>query len=253
MNIDVARPASAPALPSFATIAARFAMAGLAAGAVSAAWSLLVTERAIAPALAIETARGGAPGTVPVSRPVQLLGGALGTIVAALVLALLAAVVFAAVRHRLPARTEFGRVLEVGAIGFGVLALLPAIAVPANPPAVGDPATIGARTALYGGVLAAGAVIALLMATAVSALRGRGHDPVLPAVGGVVTGAVLVAALLVLLPSSPDTVPGDVPADVVWDFRLASLGQLAVLWTTLALTAGALLERRTPKGRHPAG
>jgi hypothetical protein len=35
------------------------------------------------------------------------------------------------------------------------------------------------------------------------------------------------------------------PADVVWNFRLASLGQLAVLWTALALTAGALLDRRT--------
>ena len=230
---------------SFGGVLSRFALAGLAAGVMSAAWSLLVTERAIAPALAIEEARGGGHDEGPVSRPVQLLGGALGSVVAAVVLSLLAAVVFSLVRHRLPARTDFGRALVVGAIGFGVLALLPAVAIPANPPAVGDPATIGERTALYVGVLAGGAVVALLVAAAVSVLRSRGAGAVGATIGGVVVGVVLVGALLVLLPSSPDAIPADVPADVVWDFRLASLGQLTVLWLTLALVAGALLDRRT--------
>jgi hypothetical protein len=32
-------------------------------------------------------------------------------------------------------------------------------------------------------------------------------------------------------------------AAVVRDFRLASLGQLAVLWTTLGLSAGYLVDR----------
>jgi hypothetical protein len=229
---------------SFGAILSRFALAGLAAGAVSAVWSLLVTERALEPALAVEEARGGAHHEGPVSRPVQVLGGALGTLVAAVVLALVAAVVFALVRHRLPARTDFGRALVVGGIGFGVLALLPAVAVPANPPAVGDPATIGARTAVYFGVLAGGAVIALLVAAVVSLLRSRGAGAVGATIGGVVVGSLLVAALLLLRPA-PDPVPADMPADVVWNFRLASLGQLAVLWTALALTAGALLDRRT--------
>jgi predicted cobalt transporter CbtA len=55
--------------------------------------------------------------------------------------------------------------------------------------------------------------------------------------------AVLVALVLVLVPDNPDTIAADVPAVVVWDFRLASLGQLLVLWAALGLAAGWLLDR----------
>lgn len=54
--------------------------------------------------------------------------------------------------------------------------------------------------------------------------------------------------ILILLPYNPDTIPSDVPAVVVWSFRLASLGQLAVLCLTLGLVSGALLDRRTHRG-----
>ena len=42
---------------------------------------------------------------------------------------------------------------------------------------------------------------------------------------------------------APDTIAADVPAAVVWNFRLASLGQLAVLWAGLGLVSGWLLDR----------
>jgi predicted cobalt transporter CbtA len=48
---------------------------------------------------------------------------------------------------------------------------------------------------------------------------------------------------MAFVPGTPDQVPADVPADLVWDFRLASLAQLAALWLTLGLTFGLLLER----------
>jgi Probable cobalt transporter subunit (CbtA) len=239
-------PAGGPAAPDFRTILSTFALAGLAAGALATAWSLLVTEVTIAHALRIEQARAiGEPVEGPLSRVAQVLGGALGTLVAGIVVALVTGVVFAQVRHRLPARTDFARVLAFCAIGFGVLGLLPAIAIPANPPGVGDSATIGQRTALYGAVVLGGVVVALLVTAAVSALRSRGAGPVDATIGGVVVGAVLLLGLQVLLPANPDRILPDVPADVVWDFRLASLGQLAAMWTTLALVAGALLDRRT--------
>jgi predicted cobalt transporter CbtA len=34
-----------------------------------------------------------------------------------------------------------------------------------------------------------------------------------------------------------------VPAALLWDFRLASLAQLATMWLTLGLVFGLLLER----------
>ncbi len=57
--------------------------------------------------------------------------------------------------------------------------------------------------------------------------------------------AVGVFGLLVALwPAPPDPLPPDVPAALIWQFRLSSLAELASLWATLGITAGLLLERR---------
>ncbi|MDP9391775.1 MAG: hypothetical protein M3P89_10420 [Actinomycetota bacterium] len=74
--------------PPFGALLAHIAAAGLVAGALSGTWSLLITERAIEPALAIEEARsatGGGDAEEMFSRTTQVLGGLLGAVLAGLV------------------------------------------------------------------------------------------------------------------------------------------------------------------------
>jgi hypothetical protein len=52
----------------------------------------------------------------------------------------------------------------------------------------------------------------------------------------------MVVAMLVLPPINE--VPSEFSAIVLWRFRLASLGIEAVLWTTLGLVFGAVIERQ---------
>jgi predicted cobalt transporter CbtA len=235
--------------PRFGEVLGRLVAAGAVAGALAGIFSLLVTERAIAPALELEEARAAAAGDAHhhaeelFSRGEQLVGGFLGSLIAGIVLAVVFAVVYSLVRHRLPGRTDLARVTLLAGIGFGVFALLPALKIPANPPAVGDPETVGARTAIYGAVLLSGVITAMLVSALVSALRSRDVSVAATSAVAVAALAVLVALVLVLIPGSPDTIAADVPASVVWDFRIASLGQLAVLWTTLGVGAGWLLDR----------
>jgi predicted cobalt transporter CbtA len=240
--------------PRFAQLFGRLVLAGVIAGALAGVYSLLVTERAITPALDLEDARiaaeGGHDHSVEMfSRNTQLLGGFLGTLIAGVVLAVVFAAVYGVIRHRLPGRTDFARVVVLATIGFGILGVLPALKIPANPPAVGDPTTIGTRTAIYGTVLLCGVIAAMLVSALVSLLRSRGVGTAATATAAVVLTAVLVALVILLVPDSPDTIPMDVPAAVVWNFRLASLGQLAVLWTALALAGGWLLDRLTRPSR----
>lgn len=242
-------PPSETPLPRFAALLSRITGAGVLAGTLAGLWSLLVTQRAIRPALAIEEARN-ATGAVGqghddelVSRGTQVAGGVLGTVLAGVVLAVVLAVAFAGTRHRLPARSDFGRMVLLTSIGFAAVVLLPAVKIPANPPAVGDPSTIGERTALYGGVVATGLAIALVVTGMVSAFRSRGVSVPGTAIAAVAATTALVALVVVLFPDSPDRVPADVPAAVVWDFRLASLGQVTVLWAGLGLIGGALVDR----------
>jgi predicted cobalt transporter CbtA len=234
----------------FGQLLGRLVLAGLVAGALAGVFALLVTERAIAPALEIERARAAAAGGQEhgeevFGRGTQLLGGFLGTLLAGVVLAVVFAAVYGLVRHRLPARTDFARVVLLAAIGFGVVTLVPALKIPANPPAVGDPDTVGTRTAIYGAVLLSGIVMAMLVSALVSFLGSRGVGTAATTTAAVATIAVLLALVLVLVPDNPDTIAADVPAAVVWNFRLTSLGQLAVLWTALGLAGGWLLDRLT--------
>ncbi|MBN1093216.1 CbtA family protein [Blastococcus sp. TML/M2B] len=236
--------------PGFGTLFSRLVAGGLVAGALAGVFSLLVTERAIAPALDLEEARtageaGHDHGEELFSRGEQLVGGFLGTVLAGVVLAVVFAAVYGAVRHRLPGRTDFARVTVLAAVGFAVLALLPALKLPASPPAVGDPDTVGTRTAIYGATLLCGVVAAVLVGVLVQALRARGVGVPGTTVAAVVASAVALALVLVLVPDNPDVIAADVPAAVVWDFRLASLGQLAVLWAGIGLAGGWFADRAT--------
>jgi predicted cobalt transporter CbtA len=240
-------PAAGPAV-RFGQLLGRLVLAGVVAGVLTGGYQLLVTERAIRAALDIERARAAAAGSAPddgelFGRGTQLLGGVLGTLIAGVVLAVVFAFVYGLLRHRLPGRSDFARVTLLAAIGFGIVALLPAVKIPANPPAVGDPATVGTRTGIYGAVLLAGIVTAMLVAALVSFLRSRGASTAGTTTAAVVLTAVLLTLILVLVPDNTDTIAADVPAAVVWNFRLASLGQLAVLWTALGLAGGWLLDR----------
>lgn len=235
--------------PRFGPLLGRMVLAGLIAGTLSGVYSLLVTERAIEPALELEEARAAAGGGAHdhagelFGRGEQLAGGFLGTLLAGVVLAVVFTAVYALVRHRLPGRTDLTRVYLLAGIGFGVLALLPALKIPANPPAVGDPATVGTRTTIYGAVLLCGIVSAMLVAALVSFLQSRAVGAAATATAAVGALALLLCLILVLVPGNPDPIAADVPAAMVWDFRVASLGQLAVLWTTLGLAGGWLVER----------
>jgi predicted cobalt transporter CbtA len=242
----------------FGQLFGRILLAGLVAGVLAALYSLLVTERAITPALQLEEARAAAegghePAKELFTRPEQLLGGFLGTVLAGLVLAVVFAAVYGLVRHRLPGRTDVARTALLAAIGFVVLALLPALKIPANPPAVGDPNTVGTRTAIYGGVLLWGVVGAMLVTALISWLRSRGTGDAVTAITATVAGVILLTLVMVFVPDNPDTIAADVPAAVVWDFRLASLGQLAVLWAGIGLTSGWLLDKLTRRQAVTAG
>ena len=92
-----------------------------------------------------------------------------------------------------PARTALG----LGAIAFVVLYLVPFLKYPPNPPSVGDPATIGDRTALYFGMLAISVLAAIAaLRLRVQALDRLGPDRATPAAIGAFVLVVVAAGLV---------------------------------------------------------
>ncbi|GAB6984905.1 CbtA family protein [Nocardioides pyridinolyticus] len=234
-------------------------LGGLAAGGVAAAFTLLVLEPTIELALAIEesrTAAGHAHGdlvhdTALVSRGWQQVGGALAVVVSALLLSLVYSVVLSRFR-RTWNLGEMPAALLVALGCFAVFALAPGLKYPANPPAVGDPATVTERTTLYVGSV----VLAALVAAAVLMVAGTARRLDWSATRTCWTMAAVVTAggilLFAALPPSPDAIPGDVGAGLVWRFRLQSLGMLALLWATIGLVSGTVLARQSRADRTAA-
>jgi predicted cobalt transporter CbtA len=133
--------------------------------------------------------------------------------------------------------------LALGA--FVAIVLVPAIKYPPNPPAVGSPDTIGARTAYFFMMLALS--IATLSASVGLVRRLQRSLGAWNAafVGG--AAFILVIALVQLALPEINEVPREFSAVVLWRFRVASLGMQLMLWTTIGLMFGALTERAAAK------
>ncbi len=103
-----------------------------------------------------------------VSRSTQAgLGLLTGMVVYGAAIGGLFALVFAFVHGRIGRQGPRATAALLALAGFVAIVLVPAIKYPANPPAVGDPATIGSRTALYFIMLAL-SVVALAVAIALA-------------------------------------------------------------------------------------
>lgn len=236
---------------TFGAVLRRGAISGVIAGVLAAIVSLSVTERVIDRALDIEEAREAAEAPAAaghsheeplVSRDWQVFGGGLAAILAGLCFGIIFAVVLAKVRHRLPGRTDFGRAMSLAGLAFFAVALFPALKYPSNPPAVGDPDTIDERTLDYLLVLAVGIAVAALALMISAELEKRRFDSsvrIAVTIGAVV---VMLTVAFLLLPDNPDSIASDVPADLIWDFRLASLAELGALWLGLGVATGLLLD-----------
>lgn len=129
--------------------------------------------------------------------------------------------------------------LALGA--YVAVVLVPNIKYPANPPAIGQADTIGSRTALFFLMIlisVAALALAVMLARRLSTQFGTWNATIL-------AGAAFVVVIAIAQYGLPavNEVPDQFSAALLWRFRLASLGIHAVLWTTIGLLFGALIER----------
>ena len=230
-------------------------LVGFVAGLLVFGFAKLFGEPQVDSAIAFETAMDDArtaadaakgvhdmPEEELVSRPMQAsLGLLTGVMVYSTAFGGLFALVFAYANGR---ATNLGpRAVSalLALTGFVAFYLVPNLKYPANPPSVGQPDTIGMRTALYFAAMAIS--IAAMVAAAVLrrrlALKWGAWEAALGAVGFYV---VIVAVAAALLPAVNE-VPANFPATVLWAFRLDSMAMQAIMWTVLGLGFGALTER----------
>lgn len=126
--------------------------------------------------------------------------------------------------------------------GFLSVAIVPFLKYPPNPPSIGNPETIGPRTALFFGMVAISIVAAVLAVRLQRRMQARHGDWNATLIAAAAYIVVIVIAQVAL--PRVDEVPVDFSASLLWNFRLASIGIQALIWTTLGLLFGALASRQ---------
>ena len=236
-------------------------IAGLLAGLFAFALAYVVGEPSVRDSIALEESQSapahqhgdahqhGAAGAAQdeevelVSRPVQsTFGLATGVLVYGVALGGIASLVFAATLGRVGRFSPRATAALVAGAAFTTVYLVPFLKYPATPPAVGNPDTIGKRTTLFLLMIVLSvllAVIAVIVGRRLAPRFGNWNASLIA--GGGYLVAVAVACLV--LPGNSDAIRESFPAALLWQFRLASLGVQALLWTAFGLIFGALAER----------
>lgn len=136
----------------------------------------------------------------------------------------------------------------LAAAAFVAVYVVPFAKYPANPPSVGNPDTIGFRTALYFGMIVI-SIVAMVAAVNLGRALLRRWGAWNAAIAGGAAFLVLVVIACYLMPTINE-VPDGFPATLLWQFRTVAFALQLVLWTSLGLSFGWLTERSM--AAHPA-
>jgi hypothetical protein len=221
-------------------------LAGIAAGLLTFGFARLMGEPQVDQAISFEekadAAKGEAPEPELVSRETQAgLGLLTGVVTYGAAFGGLFSLVFAYAYGRAGALSvrALSAWLALGA--FIALVIVPNIKYPANPPSVGDPETIGTRTGLFF------LMIAISLAAMMFSLKVRRRAVMKLGAwnGSIVAAVVFVAIIAAVQLSMPaiNEVPAAFPAVLLWKFRVAAIGMQVIMWATIGLLFGALVER----------
>lgn len=221
--------------------------AGLIAGLVAGAFAFAFGEPYVDRAIAIEEAASSHDPAAasepppPVSRDGQRVGLLLASALYGTAIGGLFALAFAALRGRAGRRGDWSTAVWLAGLSFVALTVVPALKYPANPPAVGNPDTIGSRTALYLTLIAI-SLLALLAAWRALRQLPQSLPPSMRQLAAVGLFVAVVGSAFAVLPTVNE-VPRGYPADLLWGFRITSLGVQAVLWSLLGVLFGLACER----------
>jgi uncharacterized membrane protein YagU involved in acid resistance len=184
-----------------------------------------------------------------VGRPVQAgIGLFTGVTVYSIAFGGLFALVFAVCYGRIGDWSPRVTAAAVALMGFVAVYAVPILKYPANPPSIGNPDSIGLRTAIYFGMilLSLGAMIAAWN------VRNRLVDQLGAWNATLIGAAVYLVAVVIFAIAMPplNEVPEGFPAVVLWQFRVASLGAQAIMWTVLGLGFGTWVQRDFARSAH---
>lgn len=249
-------------------------LAGAAAGLCIYTFTITLVEPVIDRAIAYESARDAALAAIEhsheqggaeiFSRTFQgYVGSGVAVVLYALAMGALVAVAYIVATGRVGSLRARTVGLLIPAFGFIGVFAVPFAKYPANPPAIGLPATIRERGADYLIMLAASCLLLFLAVYFGQKLRMRMSAWNATVLMGIAYLAA-VAVVMLILPTFHETpglvldahgriVLGGFPADVLAQFRVYSIANQVILWSVLGLVFAPLAAKVVDERGSSAG
>lgn len=220
-------------------------LAGLAAGLLAFGLAYLIGEPNVDAAISYEEIHAGHSHEHEVELVSRALQSTAGLATAVLVFGTaiggIAALAFCFALGRIGRFSPRVTAALLAGTAFATVYLVPSLKYPANPPAVGDPDTIGKRTTLYFLMIALTVLLAIGATILGRRLAGRLGN--WNATIAALTAFIAVIAVAMVFLPAVNEVPDGFPATTLWQFRLASVGIQALLWASFGVIFGTLAER----------
>jgi predicted cobalt transporter CbtA len=227
-----------------------FVLIALVSGAIAGVILGLINQAIVEPfidkAISIETQRHVSEGeAVDIAQQSQYrMWQKGGEVVAAatygISLSALFGIVFVYSRRSLPGFSNKKKALFLAAIMFFVIFLIPALKYPANPPAVGNPATIYYREILYVGFIAVSGFSALALALSYRRLQTYFSQKPAWLIVPLIYTIIMISAYIAF-PPNPDKVT--IPSNLITSFRIASVSTVGIFWLVLGMIVGLLWDK----------
>ena len=221
-------------------------LAGVVAGLVLAGINYFIAEHIIDQAIGIEIENNIAVGeTVDFDELNSYrVWQKEGTFVAGAFLGLtygaILGIVYVFARRYLPSSDDRKKALVLAGLMCLALYIVPFIKYPANPPAVGDPETIGLRESLYTTYQLTSGLIVLGLSVLLFKIRTINLFKYLIPVFYV----GLIGLIFAIFPANPDAITA--PMDLVNSFRIVTFTSMIIFYLVLGIVFGAIWRRYKP-------
>jgi predicted cobalt transporter CbtA len=145
--------------------------------------------------------------------------------------------VFAYSKKSLPGNNDIKKALILAGIMWAVLYFIPFLKYPANPPTIGEPATIAFRASTYALFVALSGISAILFSLVYKKMKNK---KILAFVGY----AGFMGIMFAVMPPNPD--PIRIPMEIVNGFRAISAITVTAYWIVNGLILGWMWKKFKP-------
>jgi predicted cobalt transporter CbtA len=149
-------------------------------------------------------------------------------------------IVYVYARKYLPSSDDRKKALVLAGLMCLALYVIPFLKYPANPPAVGDPETIGLRDSLYATYQLTSGLIVLGLSVLLFKFRAANHFKYLIPVFYV----GLIGLIYSIFPANPDEITAAI--DIINSFRMVTFTTMVIFYLVLGIVFGMIWRRYKP-------